>query len=303
MLIAMSLWLMTATTATMRVLILMGLIVLGIEGLPAQEPVPAAPPLAGEVAEALEEPEAPVGGEDSPIAPEEGPALPEPRLAELRHLVGGLASESFAVREGAQAALARYAEEHPDAVKRGLAEVYMSSQDPEQRYRLAEVIYDAVVEEMAHSGFLGIMMHERPLLVQGKQSASILVREVGKGSAADRAGLRPGDHILQVDDLRFMPNNRPVPGGAGLLASSTYSPNMTRFKSYIEQQKKGAEVNLKVIRSAGGAEDVMDVKVKLGKRPRDLMEPAERLEEEQFFEKWLKENARQDPPAETPVPE
>lgn len=134
MLIAMSLWLMTATTATMRVLILMGLIVLGIEGLPAQEPVPAAPPLAGEVAEALEEPEAPVGGEDSPIAPEEGPALPEPRLAELRHLVGGLASESFAVREGAQAALARYAEEHPDAVKRGLAEVYMSSQDPEQRY-------------------------------------------------------------------------------------------------------------------------------------------------------------------------
>jgi hypothetical protein len=213
--------------------------------------------------------------------------LAEPSKAELRQLLAGLTSENFAVRERTQAALARYAREFPEVVKEGLAEDYAKAfHDPEQRYRLAEVLFDAVVEEMGHRGFLGIIMYERSTEIEGRRRPSILVREVGEGSAAARAGLRPGDQILQVDDLQFVPNAR-VQGQFRAPATASLSQNMERFKAYIEKKKKGGEVNLKVARESGGISQMLDVKVELGRRPRELMEPAERLEEDRFFEQWL----------------
>lgn len=212
--------------------------------------------------------------------------LPKPSAAQLRQLAGGLASENFSIRERSQAALSKYASQHPETLKKALAKDYVDSLDPEVRYRLAEVIYEAVVEDMEHSGFLGIIMQSADVQVAGRVKSSIAVARVLPNSAAARAGLRVGDQIIQVDDLTFSPS-APLVRQQVRVAGQT-SPNLTKFKNYIGGRKKGTEVTLQVQRSGAG---VVKIPVQLGRRTRDLMEPQELKAEDQFFEKWLQEQA------------
>ena len=218
--------------------------------------------------------------EDIPLAP--------PTAEALRQLAGGLASEHFEIRDRSQAALAKYSRLYPQEVKDGLAQDYVDSLDPEMRYRLAEVIYDAVVEGMEHSGFLGIIMLPSIAIVEDLRVPSIQVNTVLPKSAAAEAGLRPGDQIIQVDDLIF-----DAPGGAAPRQPNVFrggfqtDENLNKFKDYIGGRKKGTKVTLKVQRRVGNELRMLDVDVRLGKRARDLMEPAERTEEERFFDQWL----------------
>ena len=78
--------------------------------------------------------------------------LAEPTPAALRKLSTGLASESFEIRERSQAALSKYALQYPEVVKSALGKDFLETADPEVKFRLADVIYDAVVDYMEHSG-------------------------------------------------------------------------------------------------------------------------------------------------------
>ncbi len=215
--------------------------------------------------------------------------LAEPTAGELRQLVGGLASESFAIRERSQAALRKYAEQHPLVVRKTLANDYVESLDPEVRYRLAEVLYDAVVDDMVHSGFLGIIMRPRNVVIDRKSVSCIGVDSILPNSAAARAGLQLGDEIIQVDNLTF--NAMPMVRQQGQIPVQT-SPNLLKFKTYIGGRKQGTEVTLKIRRIVDGKATIFEVPVRLGRRTRDLMEPEELRAEDEFFEKWLQQQAK-----------
>ena len=212
--------------------------------------------------------------------------LAEPKVEDLQKIASGLASESFQIRERSQAALAKYARQYPDKVKEGLAPSYLESVDAEVRYRLAEVIYDAVVDEMEHSGFLGIIMMNSAITLENKMVPSIQVSQVLKNSAAARAGVRSGDQIIQVDDLTFDKVPSPVKPGA-IAGGFRTSPSLKLFQDYIGGRKKGAKVKLKIQRNVTGKPRVFEVDVRLGRRTRDLMLDEERLKEERFFDQWL----------------
>ena len=227
----------------------------------------------------------PAGGEP-PVKSNEV-QLAEPKAEDLQKIASGLASESFKIREKSQAALAKYARQFPNKVKEGLAPSYLESVDAEVRYRLAEVIYDAVVDEMEHSGFLGIIMLNSAITVNKKMVSSIQVSQVLKDSAAARAGVRSGDQIIQVDELTFdgVPRARQPGAVAGRFRTSA---SLELFKDYIGGRKKGTKVTLKLQRNVGGKPRMLEVDVRLGRRTRDLMEDHERVQEERFFDQWLK---------------
>ena len=227
----------------------------------------------------------PTGAEPPTQSPEV--QLAEPTVEDLQKIATGLASESFQIREKSQAALAKYARQYPEKVKEGLAPSYLESVDAEVRFRLAEVIYDAVVDEMEHSGFLGIIMLTSAITVDNRLVSSIQVSQVLRNSAAARAGVRSGDQIIQVDDLTFdsVPRGR-QPGVVG--GRFRTSPSLELFKDYIGGRKKGTKVKLKFQRNVGGKPRMMEVDVRLGRRTRDLMEDHERVQEERFFDQWLK---------------
>lgn len=231
----------------------------------------------------------------APVAEEET-ILPEPSVAEMRKLVGGMASEVFDIRERSQAALSKYAQQHPDAVRDGLAKDYVDSLDPEVRYRLAEVLYDAVVEDMEHSGFLGIIMIQSQAVVNGRVQGSVQVSKVLPNSAAARGGLRPGDQIVQVDDLTF---KRPPPNQLPVQRVEN-SPNLLAFKDYIGGRKKGARVVLKIQRLVDRKSTTIEVPVRLGRRSRELMEDEELRAEDRFFEDWLQNRAAAPEKGKTP---
>ena len=225
--------------------------------------------------------------ESEPVVQPAASQLAEPNVEDLQKIASGLASESFQIREKSQAALAKYARQYPGKVKEGLAPSYLDSVDAEVRYRLAEVIYDAVVDEMEHSGFLGIIMLTSAITMDNKLVPSIQVSQVLKDSAADRAGVRAGDQIIQVDDLTFdgVPRARQPGVVAGRFRTSA---SLELFKDYIGGRKKGTKVKLKLQRNVGGKPRMMEVDVRLGRRTRELMEDHERVEEERFFDQWLK---------------
>ena len=210
--------------------------------------------------------------------------LAEPTKEALQQLVGGLASESFEIRERAHAALDKYAAQFPEVLRESLSKDYIDSVDPEVRYRLAEVIYDAVVEDMEHSGFLGIIMLSSSVQVDGKVLASIQVNKVLLNSAASRAGLRSGDQIIQVDEMTFdaAPIKRPQQ-----FRARADAPNLLKFKDYIGGKKHGAKVHLKIQRVVNRQLRIIEVDVRLGRRTRELMDPEEKRAEDLFFDQWM----------------
>ena len=262
------------------------------QDVPAQE-APLSEPVEAQDVPAQEAPlSEPVEAQDVPAqeppvseAVEAEGVLPVPTVADLRQLATGLGSESFEIRERSQASLAKYARQHPDAVRDALVKDCVSSPDPEVRYRLAQVLYDVVVEEKEHNGFLGIMMTPSNVLISGRIAPSIQVNDVIKDSAAAGAGLQPLDQIVQVDDVKFRPAPLNQPRGASAQG------NMRRFMDYIAGRKRGTRVRLKIQRN-GRQSEMLEVGVELGRRPRELMEEEELRATDQFFDNWLQQQAK-----------
>lgn len=230
------------------------------------------------------------------VTPEIEP-LPKPTAAALRELLSGLSSDSFDIRERTHVALERYSKEHPQALREALALDYVQAVDPELKHRLGEAMYEAVVDSMDHSGFLGIIMRQGFV----DELPCILVDDVLPHSAASRAGLRPGDHILQVDDLKFDP--LPLRNGQQVRLFGATTPTLTKFKEYISGRKRGTPVDLKVQRGIAEGARILNLNVRLGRRTRDIMELSEPIElekQERYFDQWIRRQAME---ASTTLPE
>ncbi len=218
------------------------------------------------------------------IEPEEE-KLPEPTVKQLEQLVAGLGAEAFDIRERSQAALDKYAKQYPELLQKTLVSPYLKSSDPEVRYRLGKVVYNAVSEEIPHSGFLGILMMGSQTVLDGRKVVgSIRISQVLPNTAAARAGLRMGDHIIQVDKMTFNtmpPQQQAVP--------AINHPNLDKFKTYIGNQKEGSSVDLQVRRYDAGKQRDLKVRVNLGRRPADLVDKGEADRKERYFDQWLAE--------------
>ncbi len=225
---------------------------------------------------------APAPSAETP-APEETP-LPEPSDQELRQLAMGLGAEAFEIRERSQAALSKYVGLYPKKVREVLGVTYVKNLDPEIRNRLGEVIYDAVVDQMEHNGFLGIQMNTSQTALENRRFvSSIVVIEVLPNTAAHKAGLLPGDQIIQVDDMTF----KTLPPAQARVVGREH-PNLKQFKEYISGKKEGQPVNLKVRRS----NKTLNMSLNLGRRARQYMETPELEKEDRFFENWLRDLTR-----------
>ena len=209
--------------------------------------------------------------------------LPKPSAKELQQLVGGLGAESFSLREKSQAALDKYASQYPKEVQKGLVSTYLEATDPEVRYRLGSVVFTAVSEDIPHSGFLGILMTGSQTVLDGRKVVgSIRISQVLPKTAASRAGLRAGDHIVKVDEMTFNtmpPQQRAVP--------AANHPNLDKFKTYIGNRKEGSSVNLHVRRVDRGKQRTLEMQVYLGRRPANLIDKGEADRKEQYFDQWL----------------
>ena len=84
-------------------------------------------------------------------------------------------------------------------------------------------------------GFLGV----RFAVEREDEAGGVIVEAVVAGSAADRAGLRPGDHVVEFD-------GRPI-------------DNPTRFQNFISVLPAGEIVRLGIVRGGRSLEIVVEL--------------------------------------------
>ncbi len=183
----------------------------------------------------------------------DGPAAtPEASLApdELDRLVAELGSSDYQTRFEATRTLARLSSEAID----GLAGVYASSDDLEVKLRLREIVERRFMWDhlLRHHGFLGIGMSSLRAADVGVPLApgagAILVERVLTGEAAETAGMRKSDLILEL-------NGEPIP----------FSFDPQGFRQQVSSAGPGGILRLGILRNGKR----LDLEVQLNHRPRE----------------------------------
>lgn len=205
----------------------------------------------------------------------------EPSL-DLRAEFGKLASEDFAVREGAQAALATWALQDPTQSASIVLAESLHSEDPEVRERCQAILRRLADAEYATQGegYIGIRMMDELTAVPGqaKPRWGIRVLQVVAGSAAEQAGMQMNDVVVGMVDFNWPAGEATAP-----------------FRERVMQFKPGDRIVLEVLRDRR----VERVAVKLGKMPAilkqgirfggaiDSPQAVEERERDAFYRKWL----------------
>jgi predicted metalloprotease with PDZ domain len=207
----------------------------------------------------------------APNKKEEATPPSEKTLSELTSMLG---SNDFTTRESAQVELTQLAREFPDATLDPLLKEFHKATAPETRFRLRKVLYRARKAEYTKlpRGFVGIVMNPSvSRLPSGKTFSSVQVVNVVEDSAAQKFGLRLMDQIVSIDGRTF----------------TSGSPTV-EFASYISSKTFGDEVELTVQRN----QEEKKIKMKLGKRPPELVDPRIEQRFDAEFENWLEDGKR-----------
>lgn len=200
-----------------------------------------------------------------------------------------LKSESFRVREDAQAELVEWARLQPDAAMDELFRQSQKADDPEVRARCVAVLQELVSDLYLREGegYIGVQMRDELADVPDdpKPRRVIRVVQVMPDSAGERAGLQLNDLIVGLNDLVWREDSALLP-----------------FREKIRQFKPDSRIQLKVLR--GGK--LMGIEVILGRRPLNAdgpffdqgpadLEAAERVAKEAYFRRWLEQQKLQEP--------
>lgn len=156
-----------------------------------------------------------------------------------------------------------------------LAIAYQVHRSPEIRLRIKGVVEHLVMRSEVHKpgGFLGVKQRLATQADDGRipvGTSGILIVEVLKGTAAERAGLKRRDVILQLDD-------QAITGEAGVV----------EFTKTIGAKEPGTQVELTVLRDG----KVMSLQATLGQRPLEYVGPQSASyirAQERFGETWRK---------------
>ncbi len=115
-------------------------------------------------------------------------------------------------------------------------------------------------------GFLGISQESRKVVFKGEDLNAVGVVLVHRGSAADKAGLRQGDAIVEFNGEKF--------NGVDLFELDK------TFRALVQVAGMGAEVGIEVIRD----DALVKLQATLGKSPEDTRDFSEI---EAKFPQWL----------------
>ena len=189
-----------------------------------------------------------------------------------------LKSEDFKTREAAQEELLKWARERSELA---IEEFFLRSRnadDPEVRERCLAVLRELVIEANGE-GYIGIRMQDEFATVPDDARARGVIRvtEIKPDSGAQEAGIQLNDLIVSLNGKVWH-----------------QEPSSVAFGELIRKMKPGQKAKLKVLR----ADKLMDVEVKLGRRPFyadtpyffDLDVDLDSLEEslkQSFFKQWL----------------
>lgn len=206
-------------------------------------------PTRAQQAEADPTPPASTTATNASQAPPQSPSLPMDQ--HVGRLVSQLGDDDYYAREAAQAALQRL----PAGALVHMARHYRDTSDAEVRMRLEQVARHAFRQSllgqylpMHRQPFLGIQMQRQSTADGG---ANIAVVAVLDDTAASKAGLQPGDSILEVDQ-QVPPPDQPT---AWLV-------------EYIQQQGIGDELRLRIERN----DRTVELTATLQPRPIDLVD-------------------------------
>lgn len=208
--------------------------------------------------------------------------LPLPTITKLK-------SEEFRTREEAQRELLEWARRHPKGAMDELFRQSRVADNPEVRERCLDVLRELVNDEYLKDGegYIGIQMMDAVVAVPGDPAprSGIRVMQVVPDSAAERAGLRQNDLIVELDKQIWRDG-----------------PVLLLFAEKIRGMKPGSQIVLKILRDG----KLEDLRVTLGRRPLipdqafldnravDL-EAAERAAREAYFQRWMEERRAREP--------
>ena len=211
----------------------------------------------------------PAGG-TQPSGETSKPAVVEFSQPRFEELCRRLADERFPVRESAQEELHKMLHQtpadRPNPVEAACYDVWVRTSDPEVRLRLQEILTDFAINLWGPEPSLGVsVVIEKAFNEEGKMVSRLRVQTVSSGSGAEEAGVKTGDFIVGMDDVRLEDE-------AGAKA---------KLASMLDDRKPGDRVTLKLSRKG----EVMSVRVALGHSP------------------WVKSKAGADEPATPPDPQ
>ena len=123
----------------------------------------------------------------------------------------GLQADEFEARESAAEQLLQWVREGDEEEKKinGLVQKYFAAVEPEEQFRLAEVLFELKKDKVPQegSGFIGISM-EHGLMGQPEvEVGGALVTLIIEGTPAEKVGLEVGDLITKIDKESIVGEN------------------------------------------------------------------------------------------------
>lgn len=220
-----------------------------------------------------------------PVWPAE--SLSDRNRAVIQSLIEDLTSPEYQVREEATDRLL----ELGNAPLPQLRDAYVHSDDLEQLLRIEQIVHNAYLDHRVYqrNGYLGVAYAQNffpdantfPDNPLPEGATGILVTQVQPSTAAQRAGLRDNDIIIELDDLP--------------LDELAQGPVDRNFASAITDRGPGSPIRLTVVRAGR----VIRLEAVLQSRPRELYDPmtypnlAQRLREaSEDLNSWFDERFR-----------
>jgi predicted metalloprotease with PDZ domain len=197
-----------------------------------------------------------------------------------KHLLDGLSSEQFKIRETSETELQKWTNEKGLAGIKAICKVQQESNDPEVRFRCLRVLRSQSDQDYLKDGegYLGVQLWEEMLDVPGdkKPRACVRITFVIPGSQAEKAGMKVGDVITSMDGTKWYER-----GALEQLIQTVASYNP--LKKVVFEIKRPGE------------DELIEVPVILGKRPvKDLsmmyysdLDKLEKDARDKHFEEWL----------------
>ena len=178
-----------------------------------------------------------------------------------------LGSDDFGTRQKAQKKLVQFATADRETVLGKSLDTYLESADPEVRYRLRAAMLSIIAGGMRPEGFIGIRMMDAPMRILNggniEQERAVQVLTVLPETAAEKAGLRPGDRIVKLDGKPF---------GEKL-------PAYIELSEYVRSKTDGENLKIAIKRGVQS----LEFDLELGARPEGIDDGRK----ERLFSDWM----------------
>ena len=164
----------------------------------------------------------------------------------------GLLSEDYTLRKEAAQKLVDWAQDGEKETKvEQLLERYFQSKEPEEQFRLAQVLYQLQKSSIPQEGegFIGISMDRRRVGQAGFEDRGVVVTDVIVGTPAQAAGLENEDLIVEIDGQDI--------GGGDPTAN---------LQAIVMGKAPGTKIKLSILRANEDGEERLKLEVPLMNR-------------------------------------